>query len=201
MQEIWKDVVGYEGLYQVSNTGLIKRLAGSCPTAHTDRIVKATDNGTGYWKIALCKNNIQRQYLVHRIVAQAFIPNPNNYDFVNHKDENKKNNNVDNLEWCTKSYNAIYYLNFDENRKIEYGKRFGGKSPMLERVPRKYLWRVIQKTKDGSVVGIYDNTSQASIRTGIEIGNITRVCKANMDKNRKRINTSNGFVWEFEIVN
>lgn len=197
MQEVWKDIVGYEGIYQISNTGKVKRLAGSCYTAHTDRIVTATNNGTGYFKVVLSKNNNGKQFLVHRLVAQAFIPNPNNYEFVNHKDENKKNNNVENLEWCTKSYNSIYYLNFDPKRKQEYGKRFAGKSPMLKRVPRKYFYKVIQKTKDGNTIEVYENLSQASIKTGIEISDITRACRANFESERKRSHTSNGYIWEF----
>lgn len=197
MQEVWKDIVGYEGIYQISNTGKVKRLAGSCYTAHTDRIVTATNNGTGYFKVVLSKNNTKKQFLVHRLVAQVFIPNPNNYEFVNHKDENKKNNNVENLEWCTKSYNSIYYLNFDPKRKQEYGKRFAGKSPMIKRVPRKYFHKVIQKAKDGNTIEVYENLSQASIKTGIKIGDITRACRANSESERKRDHTSKGYIWEF----
>lgn len=97
--EEWKDITGYEGLYQVSNLGRVRR---------SGKILKGGYNNKGYHTINLCKNGISKSFFVHRLVAIAFIPNPNNFPIVNHKDENPKNNCVDNLEWCTKSYNATY---------------------------------------------------------------------------------------------
>lgn len=95
--EIWKDIAGYEG-YQISNHGRIK--------SHfkTARILKPYLNTDGYLNIDIKK----KQYKVHRLVAEAFIPNPENLPQVNHKDENKTNNNVTNLEWCTAEYNINY---------------------------------------------------------------------------------------------
>lgn len=95
--EIWKDIAGYEG-YQISNHGRVK--------SHykTARILKPYLNTDGYLNIDIKK----KQYKVHRLVAEAFIPNPENLPQVNHKDENKTNNNVTNLEWCTAEYNINY---------------------------------------------------------------------------------------------
>lgn len=99
MEEEWRPVKGYEGLYEVSNMGRVKSLHAS-----QGRILK---QGTshGYMLVNLCKDGICNMKQVHRLVATAFIRNPNNYEVVNHKDGNKKNNTVDNLEWCTQRYN------------------------------------------------------------------------------------------------
>lgn len=114
--EIWKPIVikqndvlyNFTGLYEVSNYGNIRSLNYN----HTKKIKELTpkpDNG-GYLRIGLHKNGKQVNCLVHRIVAQVFLENPNNLPEVNHKDENKENNNVENLEWCDRQYNAQYSL-------------------------------------------------------------------------------------------
>jgi hypothetical protein len=100
-QEIeWRDVVGYEGFYEVSNTGLVRR-------KETGKLIWQGKN-CGYCQVSLCKYGKQKSIKVHRIVAMAFIQNPNNLPFINHKDEAKDNNSVENLEWCTRSYNVNY---------------------------------------------------------------------------------------------
>ena len=133
MKEMWKDIPGYEGKYQVSNTGEVKSLNynGSGKT----KLLKQSTIKYGYKRVGLCKNNKQKYYLVHRLVAITFIPNPNDLLVVNHKDENPSNNNVNNLEWCTQKYNVNYgtaIKRSSENRKGEknplYGKK-GGDSP------------------------------------------------------------------------
>ena len=112
--EVWKDVVGYEGLYQVSNLGRIKSLPRLVHFKQDlyrmtkERILKNSVLKSGYCKVTLCKPGSQKLTLVHRIVAQAFIPNPLNLEYVNHKDENPLNCCVDNLEWCTHTYNLNY---------------------------------------------------------------------------------------------
>ena len=94
----WKQIKGYE-VYEISNTGIVSR------NNHEVRPYLTRD---GYLIVVLCVNNIRHQFSVHRLVAMNFIKNPNNYECVNHKDENKLNNKVENLEWCTRDYNNSY---------------------------------------------------------------------------------------------
>ena len=101
MEEIWRDIDGYEGLYQVSNKGRVKSLKYG-----KERILRPGWKTGGYLFVILCKNGNQSKQRIHRLVAQAFIPNPNNKPQVNHLDENKKNNCVDNLEWATAKENT-----------------------------------------------------------------------------------------------
>lgn len=105
-KQIWKDIPGYEGLYQVSNTGKVRSL--NYKGTGKKKIWKYAITVNTYKKIALYKNGEIKYYYIHRLVAQAFMPNPNNYPVVNHKDENKSNNVVWNLEWCTQQYNCNY---------------------------------------------------------------------------------------------
>ena len=108
MTEIFKDIPGYEGLYQVSNLGNVKSL--NYRQTGKEQILRLHPKikNKGYFKVRLFKNGIVKSYFVHRLVAEAFIPNQNNYPIINHKDENPSNNSVSNLEWCTYSYNINY---------------------------------------------------------------------------------------------
>ena len=101
MQEIWKPIDGYE-MYQVSNLGRVRRIF-----KHSVYYMKPHEI-KGYLRVSLCKNSKQKWFMIHRLVAQAFIPNPTNLPFINHKDENPHNNVVDNIEWCTRLYNINY---------------------------------------------------------------------------------------------
>ena len=98
--EVWEPVVGYEGLYEVSNTGKLRN-------AHKET-VKPFPNAAGYYRVNLCRNGERKAKFVHRLVAEAFIDNAFGYPQVNHKDENRANNAVENLEWCSAEYNTNY---------------------------------------------------------------------------------------------
>lgn len=122
--EEWKDVKGYEGHYKVSNLGRIK----SFKYYLEGKLLKTQIDWDGYETISLTLNKKSKKYKVHRLVAQAFIPNPDNLLEINHKDKNKLNNNVKNLEWCTRKYNCLYSYE-DIYKSVNFGKKyrkFGG---------------------------------------------------------------------------
>lgn len=179
--EIWKDIKGYEGLYQVSNLGRVKSL---------DRIVsnnggfmcrngKLLYQGTvkGYKKVSLCKNSIMKHYLVHRLVIQAFIPNPQNYPYVNHKDENKQNNCVDNLEWCDRSYNNNYGSR-NERASITLTNRSDLSVPIK------------QYTLEGKFIKEWPSIMEASRKTNTSPSSIYMCCI-------NKYMQSNGYLWHY----
>ena len=113
--EIWKEIPGYEGYYEVSNYGRVRSMERVIhdklrPRKMPSKILKfgIDGKGKGYRHCLLYMNGMNKTYKVHRLVALAFIPNPQNYPIVNHKDENPANNRVENLEWCTNQYNCTY---------------------------------------------------------------------------------------------
>ena len=129
MIEVWKDVIGYEGIYEVSNLGIIRSVerydySGHKRKAKTIAFVIDRD---GYAKVHLCLCGKSKYHFVHRIVATAFIDNPENLPQINHKDENKKNNKAENLEWCTSKYNKNY-----GRRAERFGRRRGRPVVCLE---------------------------------------------------------------------
>ena len=101
IEKIWKPIIGYENLYKINNYGEVLSL-------RSNKILKPNDNGIGYFIIQLCKNGKRKNSLIHRLVAEHFLDNPNNLPEVNHKDEDKSNNFVNNLEWCKHKYNMNY---------------------------------------------------------------------------------------------
>jgi hypothetical protein len=110
--EIWKEIEGFNNQYLVSNTGKIKSIGNDF--SRKEKELKTYTNGaTQHKRVGLRKDGKLTKHAVHRLVAKAFLPNPDNLPFVNHKDNNPCNNNVDNLEWCTREYNVEhYYDNF-----------------------------------------------------------------------------------------
>jgi len=116
VSEIWKDVVGYEGIYQVSNYGNVRSIdriikRGNHSFTKKGQIKATGINNRGYCDIMLCKGAKYEHHVVHKLVALAFIPNPENKDFINHKNGNKLNNCVDNIEWVTMSENNQHAYN------------------------------------------------------------------------------------------
>ena len=161
--EIWKDIKGYESIYQVSNLGSVKRVS-------TGRILKGGTDSMGYRVVSLRKNPTQKTKTVHRLVAEAFLPNPDNLPCINHKDENKQNNRVDNLEWCTYSYNNTYGTH-------------------LKRRSEKRCKKVRQYDLNGNFIKEYVGLVNAQKETGINRNNITSV------SNGKR-NHAGGYKWK-----
>lgn len=153
-KEIWKPVVCYEGLYLVSNFGRVYSIKKGI-------LLKATDNGRGYLQVGLWKNGKHYTHRIHRLVADAFIPNPYNLPEVNHIDENKLNNCVENLEWCTHEYNTAYG---DRSRKVR------------EKTTNGKLSAPVEQIKPNGQRIIYPSMQEAHRQTGISQGNISEVC-------------------------
>lgn len=120
MIEEWRKIVGYEGLYEVSSLGRVRSLDkyDSINRFYEGRILKLFADRLGYLSVVLYSNSKRKHYLVHRLVAEAFILNPDNLPQVNHRDENPSNDNVDNLEWCDGKYNVNYGTRIDRIRDI-----------------------------------------------------------------------------------
>lgn len=206
MEEIWKAVVGFEGLYEVSNLGKVRSLHWY----GGDKIVERAlvDRPDGYKSICLSKNGKSKIHLIHRLVAEAFLPKIEGKDFVNHKDENRSNNRVENLEWCNKSYNQLYSMALHPERKDLFidnlrDKETGkiGSKFTQKGVAHTNFQKVKQCLRDGTIIAVYDNPSIAALKTGADIGNLISACKANARTDRKRKRkykcSSHGFVWMF----
>lgn len=125
--EIWKDIKGYEGLYQVSNQGRVKSLErykiGRFGIKYrvNEKIIIPHQDKYGYIRVGIYKDGVERTIRIHKLVAEVFIPNPNNYTEINHIDEDKTNNRVENLEWCSRSYNVRYGSRLDKVSKALQG--------------------------------------------------------------------------------
>lgn len=175
--EIWKDVVGYEGLYQVSNLGRVKGLDRKASIGNNNfRSVKGgllkirKGEKTNYPFVALTKNHKASLIRVHRIVAEAFIPNPNNYPQVNHKDGDKTNNCVCNLEWVTCS----------QNTKHAYDNRLNKKA------------RPVECLKDGVVIKTYKSALEAERLDGFQSQNIAHCCNHKYGHKKHK-----GYEWRY----
>lgn len=171
--EIWKDIEGFEGVYQISNTGRVKRLTDRLGN-HIDggHILKQNVSKRQYVTVGLSrKGKHAKTALVHRLVATAFIPNPNNYKEINHKDENKLNNNVENLEWCSREYNMSY-----GTARLRQGISLG--------LP------VEQRTISGLLIAVYCSAEVAGKLTNIDPSSIHKCCK-----NKRQF--AGGYSWSY----
>ena len=167
MEEIWKDIKDYEGHYQVSNLGRVKSIKFG-----KEIILKQHINiKGGYYYVCLLKNGKHKNYYVHRLVAEAFIPNSYNLPQVNHRDENKLNNNVDNLEWCTNEYNHNY-------------------GTINERISQSQSKPVLQYDLNGNLIKEWKSVNECG-RNGFNQGDICKCC------NGKR-KTAKGFIWVYK---
>ena len=178
MNEIWKPIKGYEGIYEVSDLGRVRSLprpktsrnaSGEFTFTTKPKILKAFEQNGGYQRISFGRGKNKVAIFVHRLVAQAFIPNPDNLPHVNHKDENPKNNRADNLEWCNAEYNNSY------GNHIERCKRHRA---------------VVQMTKDGQEIATFDSIVEAEEKTGCRATSIQACCIG-------RYKSSCGYRWRY----
>ena len=170
-EEIWCPIKGYESLYEVSDQGRVRSLKFG-----KERILKSGRDGDGYLLVGLHKNGVKR-CRVHRLVAKTFIPNPDNLPEVNHKDENKENNSVQNLEWCDRKSNCNYGTRNQRSAK--------------SRMNNNLSKPILQFTKDGELVREWKSTRDIERNLGFNHGNISLYC------NGKR-KSAYGYIWKFK---
>ena len=177
-KEIWKPVVGYEGLYKVSNWGRVKSM--NYNHSGKERIMKLSPDKDGYLQLTLCKNNIKKVYKVHRLVAEAFLEIPEElkqyigtaYLHINHKDENKQNNVVSNLEWCDSKYNTNY-------------------GTAIKRRSLKKKKPVLQYTMDGEFIREWASAMDAEREGDYSNSHIISVCKGTRPHHKN-------FIWKYK---
>lgn len=197
LEEEWRPVVGWEGKYWVSNYGQIRGRKG---------VLKERIGIRGHRAVSLergrkGKDRISVYLLVHRAVAQAFIPNPNNLPIVNHIDEDPNNNRVDNLEWCTHKYN-VNYGSCKEKMSIKIKEAWAMSSPVRRREREEISRRngarttskpVIQLTKEGEFVKEYPNIKAAARATGTNCSHIGEAARGG-----GRYKTAGGYKWKLK---
>lgn len=179
--EVWKPIPDYEDSYEVSNYGQVRSKDRYTPTRNGEVFKKGViktlkEDKDGYFKVCLSKNSKKKSFFVHRLVALTFIENPNNYPVVNHKDGNKQNNKVENLEWCTRSENDKHAYRIGLRKVTD-----GGTSKEVVQLDKETL----------KVLFEYPSISEASKQTGISVQMISYCCNG-------KCKTAGGFVWRFK---
>lgn len=183
--EIWKWIPHYEGYYKGSNCGSIKRtrriVNGNWKQGkriQEGRIMKCSKNNSGYLMVRLCKDGVYEAFLVHRLIAELFITNKDNLPEVNHKDENKWNNHVDNLEWCSRKYNCNYGTAIERSRK----KKINGNNSKT----------ILQYTVNGEFIKEWVSAAEVERQYGYSASSIGKCCR-----NTPRYETAYGYIWKY----
>ena len=172
----WREIKGTNGLYEVSSDGIVRttgkyaKIGGGSYRYVKPKILTISKYPNGYSYVNICVNNEKHSFLIHRLVAQAFIPNPDNLPQVNHKDEDITNNNVENLEWCTPKYNANY-------------------GDAIQKSKSKRSKPVVRIDEFGNEEK-YESIREAERRTGISNSNISAVCLGIR-------RTTGGYKWKY----
>lgn len=166
MEVLWKSIPGYEGIYEVSNTGQVRGKNG---------IRKPQETWDGYQYVKLCRRGHEKKYKVHRLVALAFIPNPLGLAEINHRDENKRNNHVLNLEWCDRVYND------------NYGSRNNRAAESIRKAKQK---SVSCYDKSGNFICTFESAKEA----GKEM-NIAYSCITGCARGRRK--SAGGYIWKY----
>ena len=171
--EQWKPITGYEGLYEVSDQGRVKSFKSG-----KEKMLKPRKTCCGYLHVGLCKDGHMKNLLVHRLVAGAFIPNPNNLETVNHKDEVKTNNVVTNLEWMSKRDN----LNYGSHNKRSAEANINN--------PKKSKAVHMLDKSTGELLATFPSLREASRVTGIAVQNIRSCCIG-------KYKHAGGYIWKY----
>lgn len=202
--EIWKPIKGYEGIYYISNLSRVKRVTPR--GKFKERLLYKSLNDSGYWCVSLCKNGKAKSKRVHRLVAEAFIPNPENKTQVGHKDETRTNDSLENLEWVTPEENCnmpLHKLRITasltgrkdslETKLKKRNAHLGAKSHLYGKRGKnnKFSKPILQYSKNGGFLREYENAEEAYRATGIASSHIRECCRGL----RK---TSGGYCWKFK---
>ncbi len=174
---IWKDIPNFEGLYQINEKGEVKDL-------NRNYIRKNSISTTGYYSIRLRKNKKYKNFLIHRLIALLFIPNPNKYPIINHKDSNRLNNDIDNIEWCTHKQNTKAMI--DQERNIAPWKDKKGKLNHRSKP-------VLQFDRDMNFIKEWENAMEIQRELGFLAGNVSACCRGN-----KNYSYAYGFIWKYK---
>ena len=166
--EEWKDIQGYEGIYQISNLGRVKSLKRKNNRCRSDKILKQYIGKTGYMQLRLCKGHETKLWKVHVLIAKAFIDNPDNLPIINHIDADKTNNDISNLEWCS----------YSQNNKHAYDNGLRKTKSLM------------QIALNGTPLKRWSCITEASQKTGIGVSSIWKCC------NHQRTNAG-GFKWQY----
>lgn len=183
MKEIWKDIAGYEGLYQVSNFGNVRSLNYRRHGYVKQLTPKVNNKGYLWVSLGNRRKENPKPMLIHRLVAIAFVENSMNYPIVNHKDENPLNNNAENLEWCNVIYNVNYSLDRHPERRMRHNFIPSEKY-------RKHDKKLLQYDKDMKLINIYESVKACAKEHEMNEWSIIQCCYGK----RK---TAYGYKWRF----
>jgi len=178
-EEVWRDIAGFEGKYQISNLGRVKSILKTMTKIRKPRI-----HSSGYWCLNLTVNYKWKSVTIHRLIAIAFIPNPNNYRTVNHIDGNKQNNDISNLEWCTQKENCKHAFRTGLHKPSCIG-RFNELHPMSK--------TIYQYSIDGEYIQSFPSVSEVGRVLGVKVGNISSFAS-----HPEKRNYAYGYKWSYE---
>lgn len=185
INEIWKPIKDWENIYEVSNYGRVRRITYDSPIYHTagelPYYIKKRYDKDGYVRYALCYRGKIKQAFAHRLVAEAFIENPNNYPVINHIDCDIKNNCVTNLEWCTIKYNNNYIKKMGRTN-YAYGNKHSSSK------------KVLQFDKQGNFIKEYESSGHASRELGITSSQIRSCCNPN-----SRTKSVHSYIFKYKV--
>lgn len=196
MSEKWKDIKGYETLYQISDRGNVRSLDRKVKCRDNKlkqlkgRIIKQQRYSNGYMFVSLSKNGVVKQLLVHRLVGNAFIPNPENKPEINHKNEIKEDNTVGNLEWATRYENVVYGTQL--KRGVSHRNQFGKNNPMFGKTGslNPQSKRIYQFDKEGNLIKEWGSMKLVRKTLGFNESGIRQAAKGILKQ-------SYGFLWSF----